>query len=49
HMLGAVAGVLLAARFRAEGPQRPAPFYEIEEEEEEEDEENAFPGNNQIN
>ncbi len=49
HMLGAVAGALLAARFRTHGPQRPVPFYEIEEEDEEEDEENTFPGNNQIN
>jgi len=32
HMLGAVAGLILAVWFRAEGPQRPVPFYEREEE-----------------
>jgi membrane associated rhomboid family serine protease len=34
HMLGAAAGVILAIWFRAEGPQKPVPFYEKEEEEE---------------
>lgn len=34
HMLGAAAGVILAVWFRAEGPQKPVPFYEREEEEE---------------
>jgi membrane associated rhomboid family serine protease len=33
HMLGAVAGLLLALWYRSEGPQRPVPFYEREEEE----------------
>ncbi len=33
HMLGAAAGVILAVWFRAEGPQKPVPFYEREEEE----------------
>lgn len=32
HMLGAAAGLLLAVWYRAEGPQRPLPFYEREEE-----------------
>lgn len=35
HMLGAAAGLILAVWFRAEGPQKPVPFYEREEEEEE--------------
>lgn len=30
HMLGAAAGLLLAVWYRAEGPQRPVPFYERE-------------------
>lgn len=34
HMMGAVFGLLIAVWYRAEGPQRPAPFYEKEEEEE---------------
>lgn len=34
HMLGAVAGLLLALWYRREGPQPPVPFYETEEEEE---------------
>jgi len=34
HMLGAAAGVILAVWYRAEGPQKPVPFYEREEEEE---------------
>jgi len=34
HMLGAAAGLLLALWYRAEGPQRPVPFYEKEDEEE---------------
>jgi membrane associated rhomboid family serine protease len=37
HMLGAVAGILLAVWYRAEGPQKPVPFYESEEEEAEEE------------
>ena len=36
HMLGAVAGLLLALWYRDEGPQRPVPFYESDEEEQEE-------------
>jgi len=40
HMLGAAAGVIMAVWYRAEGPQRPVPFYEREEEEESDDEEN---------
>lgn len=44
HMLGAAAGLLLAVWFRAEGPQRPVPFYEKEEEDEEDQpEENERP------
>jgi len=35
HMLGAVAGLLLAIWYRDEGPQRPVPFYESDEEEQE--------------
>jgi len=35
HMLGAVAGLILAVWYRHEGPQRPVPFYEREEEEQE--------------
>lgn len=34
HMLGAAAGIILAVWYRAEGPQKPVPFYEREEEEE---------------
>lgn len=37
HMLGAVAGAILALWFRHEGPQRPVPFYEHGEEDEEEE------------
>jgi len=37
HMLGAVAGAILAVWFRNEGPQRPVPFYEHGEEDEEEE------------
>lgn len=37
HMLGAVAGAILALWFRREGPQRPVPFYEHGEEDEEEE------------
>ena len=44
HMLGAVAGLILALWYRREGPQRPVPFYEQEEAEE-----NEEPGNNQNN
>jgi membrane associated rhomboid family serine protease len=40
HMLGAAAGVIMAVWYRAEGPQRPVPFYEREGEEESDDEEN---------
>jgi membrane associated rhomboid family serine protease len=29
HMLGAAAGVILAVWYRAEGPQKPVPFYEM--------------------
>jgi len=47
HMLGAVAGILLAVWYRAEGPQKPVPFYETEEEGE--DEENPHYRDNQIN
>ncbi|MCA1741623.1 MAG: rhomboid family intramembrane serine protease [Bacteroidales bacterium] len=44
HMLGAAAGLLLAVWYRAEGPQRPVPFYEKEEEEEDDQpEENERP------
>jgi membrane associated rhomboid family serine protease len=51
HMLGAAFGLFLAVWYRAEGPQRPAPFYEEEEEEEEagKNEENDREGENQIN
>jgi membrane associated rhomboid family serine protease len=35
HMLGAVAGLLLAIWYRDKGPQRPVPFYESDEEEQE--------------
>ena len=41
HMLGAAAGVILAVWYRAEGPQRPVPFYEREEEEEEDEPESG--------
>lgn len=34
HMVGAAFGLLLAVWYRAEGPQRPVPFYERDEEEE---------------
>jgi len=34
HMLGAAVGLLLAVWYRAEGPQRPVPFYEKEDEDE---------------
>jgi len=37
HMLGAVAGLLLALWYRHEGPQRPVPFYEREDEEQEDE------------
>ena len=47
HMLGAVAGAILAVWFRNEGPQRPVPFYEHGEEEE--GEENMGPDNNENN
>jgi membrane associated rhomboid family serine protease len=47
HMLGAVAGIMLAVWYRAEGPQKPVPFYETEEEGE--DEENPHYRDNQIN
>jgi membrane associated rhomboid family serine protease len=32
HMLGAAAGIILAVWYRAQGPQKPVPFYEKEEE-----------------
>jgi len=41
HMLGAVAGLLLAVWYRNEGPQRPVPFYEKEEEEDNEENESV--------
>jgi membrane associated rhomboid family serine protease len=47
HMLGAVAGAILAVWFRNEGPQRPVPFYERGGEEEEE--ENMGPDDNENN
>jgi membrane associated rhomboid family serine protease len=47
HMLGAVAGLMLAIWYRKEGPQRPVPFYEKDEEGEEE--ENTPDDYNQIN
>ena len=47
HMLGAFSGFFLAVWFRKEGPQRPVPFYELDEEEE--DEENKQDDYNQIN
>ncbi|MFZ2286228.1 MAG: rhomboid family intramembrane serine protease [Bacteroidales bacterium] len=50
HMLGAVAGLLLAGWYRAEGPQRPVPFYEGEEDDEDGQlEENEPPPSNQVN
>jgi membrane associated rhomboid family serine protease len=48
HMLGAAAGLLLAIWFRAEGPQRPVPFYENEEESDQ-PEENGPPKSDQEN
>jgi membrane associated rhomboid family serine protease len=47
HMLGAVAGAILALWFRNEGPQRPVPFYEHGGEEE--GEENMGPDDNENN
>jgi membrane associated rhomboid family serine protease len=47
HMLGAVVGLFLAVWYRAEGPQRPVPFYENEEEETGGVEENGNSGENQ--
>jgi membrane associated rhomboid family serine protease len=50
HMLGAAVGLFLAAWYRAEGPQRPVPFYENEEEDEGPGaEENGEGSDNQIN
>ncbi len=46
-MLGAVVGLFLAVWYRAEGPQRPVPFYENEEEETGGVEENGNSGENQ--
>lgn len=47
HMLGAAAGLFLALWYRAEGPQRPVPFYEQDaEEEEEENKERDYNQNN---
>ena len=43
HMLGAAAGLLLAIWYRAEGPQRPVPFYEKEEERDEPEENETAP------
>ncbi|MRR21056.1 rhomboid family intramembrane serine protease [bacterium] len=48
HMLGAAAGLLLAIWFRAEGPQKPVPFYENEEESDQ-PEENGPPKSDQEN
>ena len=41
HMLGAAAGIILAVWYRAEGPQKPVPFYERDEEEEAQDNDDA--------
>lgn len=41
HMLGAAAGLMLAIWYRAEGPQRPVPFYEKEDENDEHEENEA--------
>lgn len=49
HMLGAAAGVIMAVWYRAEGPQRPVPFYEREGEEESDDEENEAEPADQAN
>ncbi len=50
HMLGAAAGLLLAVWYRAEGPQRPVPFYEKEDEDEDSDpEENEPAAKNIVN
>ncbi len=49
HMLGAAAGVIMAVWYRAEGPQRPVPFYEREEEEESDDEENEAEPADEVN
>ncbi len=50
HMLGAAVGLFLAVWYRAEGPQRPVPFYENEKEDEEPQvEENDEDGVNQRN
>lgn len=50
HMLGAAAGVVLALWYRAEGPQRPVPFYENEDEDEGGDpEENEPAAKNVVN
>ena len=37
HFLGGIAGFVLAIIYRKEGPQKPPPFWELEEETEEED------------
>jgi membrane associated rhomboid family serine protease len=47
HMLGAVAGLILALLYRAEGPQRPVPFYEQGDDDAEE--ENKDPDYNENN
>ncbi len=49
HMLGAAAGVIMAVWYRAEGPQRPVPFYEREEEDESDDEENEAEPADEVN
>jgi membrane associated rhomboid family serine protease len=50
HMLGAAAGLLLAVWYRAEGPQRPVPFYEKEEaDEDDQPEENERQPSDQVN
>lgn len=50
HMLGAAAGLLLAVWYRAEGPQRPVPFYEKDEaDEDDQPEENERQPSDQVN
>ena len=44
HMMGAMAGILLAFHYRKEGPQRPFYQWEIEEMEEEKQQERAHTG-----
>lgn len=49
HMLGAVAGIFLAIRYRREGPQAPVPFPDEEDQEEECSGENGDDIENVIN